>query len=113
MCVAIVDLASLVWTQVKCEPIVTEAVSATGTPAPVVDLTVWGVWMPHTEAFFDIKVTDTDTQSYSNTSSKEVLKSPKNEIKKKYLIACGEQRALFTPICCSVDRLFAMKLEPS
>ena len=60
-----------------------EADSEAGTPALVADLVVRGVWIPQTEALFDIRVTDTDTQSYSNQSLKEVLQSAENEKKKK------------------------------
>ena len=67
-----------------------EANGEAGTPALVTDLAVRDVWTPQTETFFDIRVTDTDAQSYSNQSPKEVLQSPENEKKKKYLGVCEE-----------------------
>ena len=67
------------------------------------------MWTPQTEALFDIRVTDTDTQSYINQSPKEVLQSAENE--KKYLGACEERRGQFTPICCSVDGMFANEAQ--
>ena len=44
---AIGDLTSLVWSQVKCEPVVREANTKTGTPALIADLAIHGVWLPH------------------------------------------------------------------
>ena len=60
------DLASLVWSQVKREPVVREADEAAGTPALIADMAVRGVWMPQAEALFDVRVIDTDAQSYCN-----------------------------------------------
>ena len=55
------------------------------------DLAVHGVWTPQTEALLGIRVTDTDAQSYSNQSPKEVLQPAENEkTKKKYLVAREE-----------------------
>ena len=117
VCDAIGDLASLVWNQVKCKPIVREADSETGTPALVVDLAVRGVWSPQTEALFDIMVIDTDARSYSNQLPKGVLWcvlwSAENEKKKKYLDAHEERQGLFTPICYSVEGMSANKAEVS
>ena len=83
VCDTIGDLASLVRHQVRREPIVREADGEADTPALVADLAVHGVWIPQTEALVDIRVTDTDTQSYGNRSPKEVLQSAENKKKKK------------------------------
>ena len=107
---AIGDLASLIWNHVRCEPIVREGDSETGTPALVSYLAVRSVWIPQTEALFEIRVTDTDTQSYSNQSPQEVLQSAENE-KKKYLGTCEERRGQFTPIWCLVDGMYANEAE--
>ena len=56
------DLADLAWGQVVKEPIIREA--TTSTPALIADLAVRGTWTPQTEALFDIRVIDTDAQSY-------------------------------------------------
>ena len=69
-----------------------------------------GVWTPQTKALFDMRVTDTDTLSYSNQSPMEVLQFAENE-KKKVLGACDERRGQVTPICYSVDRMFANKTQ--
>ena len=47
------DLASLVWSKVKQEPIIKEA-DMTGIPALIADLSVHGVWMPQAEVLFDV-----------------------------------------------------------
>ena len=59
--------------------------------------------MPQSEALFDIRVIDTDAQSYSNRSPSEVLLAAEGEKKRKYHQACSERRAQFTPLCVSVD----------
>lgn len=74
-----------------------------GTTALVADLAVRGVWTPQTEALFDIRVIDTDAQSYSNMSPIDVLVNAEREKKEKYGAACNKRRAIFTPLCVSVD----------
>ena len=51
------------------------------------------------EALFNIRVTDTDAQSYLNHPTKEMLETAENEKKKKYSKACAERRGSFTPLC--------------
>ena len=73
------------------EPVVREAHNSSGNPALIADL-----WMPQSEALFDIRVIDTDTQSYSNRSPSEVhvhvLLTAEGEKKRKYHQACSERR---------------------
>ena len=69
----------------------------------VADLSVRGVWIPQVEALFDIRVVDTDAQSYRNSSPMDILSGAEKEKKNKYHEACTERRALFTPLCTSVD----------
>ena len=97
------DLAALVWNQVIKEPVVREASTLSHTPALVADLSIRGVWIPQAEALFDIRVTDTDTQFYLSSSPMDVLSVAEKQKKSKYLEACNERRALFTPVCISVD----------
>ena len=54
---------------------------------------------------FDIQITDTDAQSNGNMTPRDVLAVAKKEKKHKYTLACEERRAVFTPICCSVDEM--------
>ena len=107
---AIGDLASLVWNKVRREPVVREADYNLGTSALVADLGVRGVWLPQAEALFDIRVVDTDAQSYSNHTPREVLAMAEKE-KKKYSEACEERHSLLTPFCCSVDGMLGVEAE--
>ena len=50
----------------RCEPVVREANTKTGTPALIANLAIYGVWLPQTEVLFNIRVIDTDAQSYSD-----------------------------------------------
>ena len=99
------DLAALAWSQVIKEPVVREASSLSRSPALVADLSVRGVWVPQAEALFDIRVIDTDAQSYRTQSPIDVLSGAEKDKKKKYLEACSDRRAMFTPLCTSVDGL--------
>ena len=58
------DLATLVWNQVRREPVVREPDSSCSSPALVADLAVRGVWSPQVDVLLDIRVTDTDASSY-------------------------------------------------
>ena len=69
------------------------------------DLSVRGVWIPQAEALFDIQVVDTDTQSYRNRAPIDILSTAEREKKAKYHQACVDRRALFIPLCLSVDGL--------
>ena len=64
-------LADVAWGQVVKEPIVREATIST--PALITDLAVRGVWTPQTEALFDIRVIDTDAQSYCHQTPRKSL----------------------------------------
>ena len=108
---ALGDLASLVWNKVRREPVVREANYVTGSNALVADLGIRGVWLPQAEALFDIRVVDTDAQSYSSRTPREVLKSAEKEKKMKYGEACEDRHSLFTPFCCSVDGLLGGEAE--
>uniref|UniRef100_A0A1X7UZP3 Uncharacterized protein n=1 Tax=Amphimedon queenslandica TaxID=400682 RepID=A0A1X7UZP3_AMPQE len=74
-------------------------------PALIADLAVRGAWTPQTEALFDIRVVDTDAQSYLSKSPPDVLVQAEREKKAKHQSACEERRAIFTPLCISVDGL--------
>ena len=82
-----------------------------GTPALIADMAVRGVWMPQAEALFDVRVIDTDAQSYCNHTPREVINAAENQKKSKYTTACEERRASFTPICFSVDGVFGSEAE--
>ena len=77
----------------------------------IADLCVRGVWEPQTEALFDIRVVDTDARSYHARSPRDVLDSVEVEKKCKYLQACQDRRATFTPLCVSVDGMLGSEAE--
>ena len=89
--------------QVTCEPILCEACNSSNTTALVAGLSVRGVWIPQAEALFDIRVVDTDVQSYRNRAPVDILSTADRE-KAKYHQACVD-RAPFTPLCLSFDGL--------
>ena len=100
---AIGDLASLVWSSVKHEPIVKSVHDDNSNEVLIADLCVRGVWLPQAEALFDICIIDSDAQSYLGQSPTQVLSVAENEKKRKYLDAAVARRAHFTPLCFSVD----------
>ena len=81
--------------------------SSDGTDALIADLCVRVAWEPQTEALFDIRVIDTDAQSYHARTPHDVLSTAEGEKKLKYLQACQDQRATFTPLCVSVDGMLS------
>jgi len=91
------------------EPIVRD--SSEGTDAFIADLCVRGAWEPQTKALFDIRVVDTDAQSYCVRTPHDVLSTAKSEKKRKYLQACQDQHATFTPLCVSVDGMLGSEAE--
>ena len=97
--------ASLVWSPVKHEPIVTDAQDDDSGEVLIADLCVRGVWLPQSEALFDVYIVDTDAQSYLGQTPTLVLLSAKNEKKKKYSSAAVDRRAHFTSLYFSVDGL--------
>ena len=103
------DLSSLVWGPVHREPIVREA--SDDSSALKADLAVRGVWQPQCDALFDIRVVDTDAPSYRSRTPPDVLRSAESDKKKKYLQACQDRRAAFTPLCVSVDGLLGKEAD--
>ena len=84
---ALGDLAAIVYKDVVREPIVSEADDANGRPALIADLSVRGVWQPQTAALLDVRVIDTDAQSYASLTVDAVLCSAEQEKKRKYSAA--------------------------
>ena len=106
---AIADVSSMVWGQVKREPVVREGDTTTDTLALIADVGIRGVWMPQELALIDVCVVDTDAKSYGNRSPQDVLKAAEKE--KKYGEACEARRAAFTPFCVSVDGLLGTEVQ--
>jgi len=103
------DLASLIWSPVMKEPIVCN--SSEGADALIADLCVCGAWEPQTNTLFDIRVVDTDAQSYHARIPHDVLSTVKGEKKHKYLQTCQDQHATFTPLCVLVDGMLGSEAE--
>ena len=55
------------------EPVVRDADEARGISALVADLGMRGAWQPQTEALFEVRVIDTDAQSYGQRAVSSVL----------------------------------------
>ena len=60
---------------------------------------------------FDIKVVETEAESYYNRMPREVLQTAKKEKKAKYAAASEERQAFFTPVSYSVDGVLGMERE--
>ena len=104
------DLSSLVWGPVHHEPVVQEA-SDDGRTVLKADLAVRGVWQPQCYAIFDVRIVDTDAPSYRSRTPPDVLQTAELEKKRKYLQACQDRRAAFTPLCVSVDGLLGKEAD--
>jgi len=103
------DLASLVWLPVTREPIVCD--NSAGADTLIADLCIHGAWESQTKVLFDIRVVDTDAQSYRACRPHDVLSSAEDEKKHKYLQSCLDQHATFTPLCVSVDDMLGSEAE--
>ena len=72
-------------------------------PALIADLSVRRVWQPQTVALFNVRIVDTDAQSYLSRSVNAILTSAEQEKKRKYSEAVEARCASFTPFVMSVD----------
>ena len=79
---ALGDLAAIVYKDVVREPIVQEADDSSGRTALIADLSIRGVWQPQTAALLDVRVVDTDTQSYASHAVDAVLVQQNRKRKK-------------------------------
>lgn len=66
------------------EPIISEADVSKNTPGLVADLAVRGLWQYLSEALLDIRVIDTDADLYSQRPVTAVIRSAKENKKRKY-----------------------------
>ncbi|CAB0011537.1 unnamed protein product [Nesidiocoris tenuis] len=95
---------SIAWGNCCKEPIIKEASGLRG------DLACRGVWEPQREALFDVRVVDTDAPSYVTRPVNVVLTAAEEEKKRKYVSACEQRHASFTPLVCSADAKFAPQM---
>ena len=63
------------------------------------------MWAPQSEALFNVRISDTDAQSYLTDAPDVVLSKAKANKKSKYCSATTAHCAHFTPLCFSVDGL--------
>ena len=64
---------------------------------------MYNFWKRGTAAVFDVRITDTDAESYLKTAPWKLLQEHKREKKKKYLDLCHEAHRHFTPLVYSID----------
>ena len=72
---ALGDLASIAYKEVVREPVVREPNDREKVPALVADLSVRGVLQPQASTFFDVRVVDSDANSYLHRDVSAVLSS--------------------------------------
>ncbi|CAB0016792.1 unnamed protein product [Nesidiocoris tenuis] len=99
---------SIAWGNCCKEPIIKEASDLS--PGLRGDLACRGVWEPQREALFDVRVVDTDAPSYVTRPVNVVLTAAEEEKKRKYVSACEQRHASFTPLVCSADAKFAPQM---
>ena len=75
------------------------------------DLLIRGFWTAGTDCILDVRVTDTDSNSYCKRTPFKVLESQEKEKKRKYLGPCLENRRHFTPFVLSVDGLLGREAK--
>ena len=77
---AIANVSLLAWNQIRIEPFVRETNSLDDFPALITDIGILSVWLPQVEGLMDVKVVDTDAQSYFDHSLRKVccVKEEKN-----------------------------------
>jgi hypothetical protein len=93
------------------EPIIATANERTGEVTRIGDLVVRGVFAPQQDAYFDIRVTDTDASSHRSTTVEAVLRAQELEKRRKHGPACAQRRAHFVPFVMSVDGALGEEAE--
>ena len=81
---ALGDLASIAYKEVVREPVVREPNDREKVPALVADLSVRGVWQPQATTFFDVRVVDSDENSYLHRDVGAILSLVEHTKKQKY-----------------------------
>ena len=70
-----------------------------------------GLWERGSGCVLDIRITDTDANSYKDISSAKVLERAAKAKKAKYLQACLDRRRSFTPLVYSVDGMVCKEVK--
>ena len=100
---ALGDLASIAYKEVVRESVVREPNDHEKVPALVADLSVRGVWQPQATTFFDVRVVDSDANSYLHRDVGAVLSSIEHTKKQKFSQAAETINASFTPFVVTAD----------
>ena len=103
------QLAALAFPHVTKEPVVRHG--SGDEDGLICDLAVRGVWNPQTEALLDVRVVNTDAQSYVTRPVVAVLESIARAKKAKHHQACMDRRADFTPFIVSTDGVIHREAE--
>ncbi|KAL7474870.1 hypothetical protein ACHAW6_000818 [Cyclotella cf. meneghiniana] len=72
------------------------------------DVLAHGFWNRGRRTVFDVRICDTDSHSYENTSPSKILERHTKEKKDKYKTACLDRRRDFTPLVYTVDSMASM-----
>eukprot|EP00978_Attheya_sp_CCMP212_P035085 scaffold150777_cov30-Attheya_sp.AAC.1 len=75
------------------------------------DLLVRCFWSKQTSCIIDVRICDTDSNSYLSSTPEKVLRKQELEKKKKYLQPCLDSRRDFTPDVLSVDGMLATEAK--
>ena len=77
----------------------------------VADLSVCGVWQPQATTFFDVRVVDSDANSYLHRDVGAVLSSIEHTKKHKYSQAAETINASFTPFVVTADGALGLEAK--
>ena len=108
---ALGDLASNAYKEVVREPVVREPNDREKVPALVADLSVRGVWQPQATTFFDVRVVDSDANSYLHRDVGAVLSTIEHTKKQKYSQAAETINASFTPFVVTADGALGLEAK--
>ena len=108
---ALGDLASIAYKDVVREPVVRKPNDHEKVPALVADLSVRGVWQPQATTFFDVRVVDSDANSYLHRDVGAVLSSIEHTKKHKYSQAAETINASFTPFVVTADGALGLEAK--
>lgn len=80
------DLSSMAWSNVTKVPVVTEPSSDSSGGGHIADIAVRGIWQHQSTALFDVCITDSNSPSYADMPTFDVLLSAKG---KKEEVCCS------------------------
>ena len=75
------------------------------------DVLAHGFWNRGRGTVFDVRICDTDSCSYDNTSLSKILERHAKEKKDKYETACLERHRDFTPLVYSVNSMASKDVQ--